>query len=207
MHTHTKEALVELSPDKALNYLKEGNERFVNNKKANVDLLHQVKEGSTGQHPFAAILSCMDSRTSVELIFDQGIGDVFSIRIAGNIANEDIIGSLEYATKVVGSKLILVLGHTKCGAITGACDSVELGNITQLLHKVKPAIEKESETTNDRNGKNAQFVRNVTDLNVKVTIEKIMQDSPIIAELVKEGSVKIAGGVYDVETGRVNFFD
>ena len=166
MRTHSKETQAELNPDLALEILKEGNDRFVKNLKANRNLLQQVNETAQGQFPFATILSCIDSRTSAELIFDQGLGDVFSIRIAGNILNEDILGSMEFATKVVGTKIIIVLGHTKCGAIVGACNNVELGNLTALLHKVKPAIALEKDTTENRTGSNVRFVDNVTTNNV-----------------------------------------
>jgi carbonic anhydrase len=207
MRTHSKETQANLTPDLAIDILKEGNERFVNNLKANRNLLQQVNETMEGQFPFATILSCMDSRTSAELIFDQGLGDIFSIRIAGNILNEDILGSMEFATKVVGTKVILVLGHTKCGAIVGACNHVELGHLTKVLEKVKPAIEAETETApENRNGKNAEFVNRVTENNVHLTIAQIKQESPIIAELEANGQLKIIGGVYNVETGKVTFY-
>lgn len=207
MRTQTKETQTSLTPEKAIQILKEGNERFVNNLKANRNLLQQVNETSEGQFPFATILSCIDSRTSAELTFDQGLGDIFSIRIAGNILNEDILGSMEFATKVVGTKLILVLGHTKCGAIVGACNHVEMGNLTTLLNKVQPAIFNEKTTTENRNGSNTQFVENVTELNVHLTIDRIRRESPIIAELEQQGSIKIIGGLYDVETGKVKFYE
>ena len=207
MRTQTKETQTSLTPEKAIQILKEGNERFVNNLKANRNLLQQVNETSEGQFPFATILSCIDSRTSAELTFDQGLGDIFSIRIAGNILNEDILGSMEFATKVVGTKLILVLGHTKCGAIVGACNHVEMGNLTTLLNKVQPAIFNEKTTTENRNGSNKQFVENVTELNVHLTIDRIRRESPIIAELEQQGSIKIIGGLYDVETGKVEFYE
>ena len=170
-------------------------------------MLQQVNETSSGQFPFATVLSCIDSRTSAELIFDQGLGDIFSIRIAGNILNEDILGSMEFATKVVGTKLILVLGHTKCGAIVGACNHVEMGNLTTLLNKVQPAIYNEKTTTENRTGSNPDFVSNVTEINVHLTIDRIRRESPIIAELEKNGEIRIAGGIYDVETGKVEFFN
>lgn len=207
MRTHSKETQSSLTPAMALQILKEGNERFINNLKANRNLLQQVNETSTGQFPFATILSCIDSRTSAELIFDQGLGDVFSIRIAGNILNEDILGSMEFATKVVGTKLILVLGHTKCGAIVGACNHVEMGNLTTLLNKIQPAIFNEKATTENRDGSNVDFVNNVTEINVSLTIERIRRESPIIAELEQEGHIKIVGGLYDVETGAVDFYE
>lgn len=203
MRTHTRETQDSLTPDMAIQILKEGNERFINNLKANRNLLQQVNDTSTGQFPFAAILSCIDSRTSAELIFDQGLGDVFSIRIAGNVLNEDILGSMEFACKVAGSKLIVVLGHTKCGAIVGACNQVELGNLTTLLNKVKPAIEHENETIANRTGSNPDFVKNVTALNVQLTIDRIRKESSILAELEAAGKIKIVGGMYDVETGQV----
>lgn len=207
MRTLTKEQLKNLAPELAFQILKDGNDRFVRNLKANRDLLQQVNETKEGQFPFATILSCMDSRTSAELIFDQGLGDIFSIRIAGNILNEDILGSMEFATKVVGTKIILVLGHTKCGAIVGACNNVELGNLTRVLEKVKPAIEAEQSTKDNRTGSNSAFVNRVTENNVHLTIAKIKKESPIIAELVESGDLKIAGGLYDVDTGKVTFYE
>ena len=205
MRTHSKETQAELNPDLALEILKEGNDRFVKNLNANRNLLQQVNETAQGQFPFATILSCIDSRTSAELIFDQGLGDVFSIRIAGNILNEDILGSMEFATKVVGTKIIIVLGHTKCGAIVGACNNVELGNLTALLHKVKPAIALEKDTTENRTGSNVRFVDNVTTNNVIHTIERIRRESPIILDLENTGAIKIVGAIYNVDTGSVNF--
>ena len=205
MRTHSKETQAQLNPDLALEILKEGNDRFVKNLKANRNLLQQVNDTAEGQFPFATILSCIDSRTSAELIFDQGLGDVFSIRIAGNILNEDILGSMEFATKVVGTKIIIVLGHTKCGAIVGACNNVELGNLTALLHKVKPAIALEKVTTENRTGSNVRFVDNVTTNNVIHTIERIRRESPIILDLENTGAIKIVGAIYNVDTGRVNF--
>ncbi|UOQ81590.1 carbonic anhydrase family protein [Hymenobacter taeanensis] len=208
MRTHTKETQNSLTPDLAAEILKEGNDRFVNNLKADRNLLQQVNETMNGQHPFATILSCMDSRTSAELIFDQGLGDIFSIRIAGNILNEDILGSMEYATKVVGTKVILVLGHTKCGAIVGACNHVQLGNLTSLLEKIQPAIDAEKETTAEhRTGTNPDFVNRVTENNVHLTIAQIKRDSPVIAQLVADEQIKIIGGIYNVETGKVTFYE
>ena len=180
MRTHTKQTQSDLTPELALDILKEGNERFVNNIKAHRNLLEQVNETSSGQFPFAAILSCIDSRTSAELIFDQGLGDVFSIRIAGNILNEDILGSMEFACKIAGSKLIVVLGHTKCGAIEGACNNIELGNITTLLSKIKPAIAMETQTKSDRNSSNTSFLQNVTKNNVQIVVEKIKEGQKVI---------------------------
>jgi len=206
MRTHSKETLSHLTPDLALAILKEGNDRFVKNLKANRNLLQQVNETSNGQFPFATILSCIDSRTSAELIFDQGLGDIFSIRIAGNILNEDILGSMEFATKIMGTKIIVVLGHTKCGAIEGACNHIEMGNLTALLNKIKPAIEQEKATTENRTGTNEAFVKNVAALNVFLTIDRIKAESPIIAALEQQSAIKIIGGLYDVDNGSVSFF-
>jgi carbonic anhydrase len=207
MRTQSKETQSHLTPDLAIQILKDGNERFIKNLKANRNLLQQVNETSSGQFPFATILSCIDSRTSAELVFDQGLGDIFSIRIAGNILNEDILGSMEFATKVSGSKVIVVLGHTKCGAIVGACNHVEMGNLTTLLNKIQPAIYNEKTITTNRNGSNQDFVQKVTELNVNLTIDRIRRESPIIADLESAGQIKIIGGIYDVENGKVTFYE
>ena len=205
MRTHTKETQQILTPELIIEILKKGNERFVNNIKAHRNLLEQVNETSSAQFPFAAILSCIDSRTSAELIFDQGLGDIFSIRIAGNILNEDILGSMEFACKIAGSKLIVVLGHTNCGAVIGACDDVKLGHLTTLVNKIKPSIEIETQTLSERNGKNIKFVQNVTVNNVKLAVEGIRRRSPILSEMENDNKIKIIGGMYDVETGIVKF--
>jgi len=170
------------------------------------DLLEQVNATSEGQWPFAAILSCIDSRTSAELIFDQGLGDVFSIRIAGNVVNTDILGSMEFACKVAGSKLIVVLGHTKCGAVKGACDHVEMGNLTELLSKLQPAVYQEQMTTGDRSSKNSDFVENVAEINVKRMVKSILQRSYILEQMVENGEIGIIGAMYNVETGVVEFY-
>lgn len=205
MRTHTKKTQETLSPDSALEILISGNSRFVRNIKAHRNLLHQVNETSTGQFPFAVILSCIDSRTSAELIFDQGLGDIFSIRIAGNILNEDILGSMEFACKLAGSKLIVVLGHSNCGAIIGACDDVKLGHLTSLISKIKPSIELETLTVTERNGKNVKFVENVAENNVKLVVEGIRNKSEILSEMENQKKIRIVGGMYDVETGVVEF--
>ncbi len=207
MKTLTKEIQDSITPEGAIEILKKGNERFVNNLKSNRNLLQQVNETSDGQHPFAVILSCIDSRTSAELIFDQGLGDVFSIRIAGNILNEDILGSMEFACKVAGAKAIAVLGHTKCGAVKGACDDVKMGNLTVLLDKLKPAVEAEDTTISDRNSSNSAFVEKVAILNVKQTMQQILRKSPILNEMIEKGEIAITGGMYDVETGAVEFYE
>lgn len=207
MRTLTKELQESITPAMALDLLKEGNKRFVNNLKVNRNLLQQANETSDGQHPFAVILSCIDSRTSAELIFDQGLGDVFSVRIAGNVLNEDILGSMEFGCKVAGAKMIVVLGHSKCGAVKGACDHVEMGNLTALLTKIRPAVDDETTTTVNRNSTNSVFVENVAAINVKRTVRDIMARSPILHELISTGKVGIAGGMHDIATGDVTFFE
>ena len=206
MKTITKEMQQSITPNKAIELLKMGNQRFVQNLKVNRNLLNQANETSDGQYPFATILSCIDSRTSAELIFDQGLGDIFSIRIAGNILNEDIIGSMEFACKVAGSKLIMVLGHTNCGAVKGACDDVKLGNLTHLLDKIKPAIEKET-SESIRNSSNDNFVQKVTELNVHEVVDLIREKSPVLRELLDTNAIGIIGGVHDISTGEVQFFE
>ena len=194
------------TPEKALELLKEGNQRFVNNNQINRDLLEQVRQTASGQRPFAVVLGCIDSRVPAELIFDQGIGDILNVRIAGNIVNDDILGSLEFACKVLDSALIVVLGHTRCGAVRGACDDVKLGNLTTLISKLKPAVdsvknEKDDSTTN------AGFVQKVAVRNVSMTINAIKERSPILAEMIGNAKIGIVGGMYDVETGKVAFFE
>ncbi len=206
MKTQSKESQNNLTPQQALEMLKEGNQRFVKNLKANRNLQQQVMETSEGQFPIATIFSCMDSRTSAELIFDKGLGDIFSIRIAGNVLNDDVLGSMEFGAKVVGTKIILVLGHTKCGAVIGACNAVEMGNLTQLLDKIKPAIHAEKETKENRTGTNESFVNSVTVNNIQLVMEQIRKQSPIIAEMESQGDVQIVGGLYDVKNGEVTFY-
>ena len=196
-----------ITPSMALDILKEGNKRFMNNLKANRNLLEQANETSDGQHPFAVILSCIDSRTSAELIFDQGLGDVFSVRIAGNIINEDILGSMEFACKVAGSKIIVVLGHTKCGAVKGACDHVEMGNLTALLSKIQPAVYDEKTITENRSSSNDAFVEKVTSINVKRTVIGIMERSPILKEMIQNGEIGIIGGIHNITNGEVAFYE
>ncbi len=207
MKTQNAESQSTMTPRMALDILKSGNNRFVKNLKANRDLLEQVNNTRDGQWPFATILSCIDSRTSSELVFDQGLGDVFSVRIAGNIVNTDILGSMEFACKVAGSKLIVVLGHTKCGAIKGACDHVEMGNLTELLAKIQPAVHQEKETTNNRNAKNSTFVENVAAINVRYSVKNIVERSLILEQMVEHGEIGIVGAMYNIETGKVEFYD
>ncbi|HMV13866.1 MAG: carbonic anhydrase [Chitinophagales bacterium] len=207
MKTFSKDRQASITPRIALNLLKEGNTRFIFNLKANRDLLAQVNDTVNGQWPFATILSCIDSRTSAELIFDQGLGDIFSVRIAGNIVNTDIIGSMEFACKLAGSKLIVVLGHSKCGAVKGACDHIEMGNLTELLSKLQPAVYQENTTTENRNSSNSVFVENVSMLNVKRTVKSIIERSYILEQMVENGEIGIIGAMYNIESGKVEFYD
>lgn len=209
MKAHTRETQATMTPQKSLAYLKEGNQRFQNNLKANRNLLEQVNDTSEGQFPFATILSCIDSRVSAELVFDQGLGDVFSIRIAGNFINEDILGSMEFASKIAGTKLIVVLGHTGCGAIKGACDNAKLGNLTTMLNKIKPAINAITEPVDIslRNSKNIEFVDNVAEKNVYLAIEDIRRRSPVLKEMEDSNEIDIVGAMYDINMGAVTFFE
>lgn len=207
MKTQTKEIQAVMTPKSSLQHLKDGNIRFQNNLRANRNLIEQVKDTSKGQFPFATILSCIDSRVSPELIFDQGLGDIFSVRIAGNFINTDILGSMEFACKLAKTKLIVVLGHTACGAIKGACDDVKLGNLTDLLTKIKPAVEAviEPKNINLRNSSNLEFVNNVAVKNIQHTISQIIEKSDVLAEMQSNGDIEIIGAMYDVNTGKVNF--
>jgi carbonic anhydrase len=207
MRTLTREVRDALTPHQVIDVLRKGNERFVGNLKTNRNLLQQVNETSEGQHPMAIVLSCIDSRTSAELIFDQGLGDIFSVRIAGNILNDDILGSMEFACKVAGAKAIVVLGHTKCGAVRGACDGVKLGNLTTLLQKIEGAIALETETIGDRSAQNETFVERVAELNVMLVKSQIMQRSALLAQMVRNSEIAVVGGMYDVESGAVEFYD
>jgi carbonic anhydrase len=209
MKVHTKETQASLTPRMALEILKEGNSRFISNLKAQRDLLAQVNATRDGQWPFVIILSCIDSRTSAELIFDQGLGDIFSVRIAGNIVNTDILGSMEFACKVAGSKLIVVLGHSKCGAVKGACDHVEMGNLTELLSKLQPAVYAESSETDreKRNSKNGIFVEHVSAINVRRGVKNIIERSFILEQMVEKGEIGVVGAMHNIETGEVEFYE
>ncbi|WP_273568438.1 carbonic anhydrase family protein [Maribacter halichondriae] len=207
MKAQTKETQAAITPDSAIEMLKEGNERFAANKKADRDLLEQVGDTASGQYPFATILSCIDSRVSAELIFDQGVGDIFSARVAGNIVNEDLLGSIEFACKLAGTKVVVVLGHTACGAVKGACDDAKLGNLTTLLHKIKPAVAAVPEPSDAglRNSGNIDFVNAVARKNVKMTIENTRSLSPVLKEMEDNGEIKIVGAMYDIKDGSVTF--
>jgi len=207
MKAHTKETQAAISPNSAIELLKEGNQRFVARNMASRDLLDQVNDTSTGQYPFATVLSCIDSRVSAELIFDQGVGDIFSARVAGNIVNEDLLGSIEFACKLAGTKVLVILGHTACGAVKGACDDAKLGNLTILLDKIKPAVDAISEPADAslRNSKNIDFVNEVAVKNVHMTIENTRNMSPVLKEMEDNGEIKIVGAMYDINTGKVSF--
>ena len=204
MRTQTKEIQDNLTPKDAHSILVEGNKRFAQNVKAQRDLKEQVLETSVGQFPFAVILSCIDSRVPAELVFDQGIGDIFSIRVAGNIINEDVLGSMEYGCKVAGSKIVVVMGHSKCGAVTAACENVELGNITSLLQKIKPAVDSvrtEKEEMTDK------VIEKVSIQNVHLSIDRIRNESSILSEMEKNGEIEIVGALYNVSNAEVTFFN
>lgn len=201
LKAQTQSTLSEMTPDKALNLLKEGNQRFLEGQKAERNLLEQMAITSKGQFPFAVVLGCIDSRVPPELIFDLGIGDIFSIRIAGNFVNQDILGSMEFACKVVGSKLILVLGHTSCGAIRGAYEELEMGNLTGLLEKLKPAVD---ELTKDSDHKDSVSLDKIAEVNVKLAVEQIKQRSPMLKAMLDSEMIGISGAMYEVESGKVS---
>ena len=200
----TKSVQASITPDQAISILKAGNERFQSGKPLHRDLKKLVQQTALGQFPFASIVACIDSRSGPELVFDQSIGVIFVARVAGNVANEDIIGSLEYASKVAGSRAIVVLGHTNCGAVKGACDGVKMGNLTELLSKISPAVAA-AKTTGERNSKNHAFVDEVTEINVQDTIAAIREKSPILKELELQGKIKIVGAVYDTSNGKIEW--
>lgn len=208
MNAHTKETQDQMTPQLAKSALVEGNARFVQGQQAGRDLMKQVDQTSTGQYPFATVLSCIDSRVSSELIFDQGIGDIFSVRIAGNFVNEDILGSMEFACKLAGTKLVVVLGHTACGAVKGACDHARLGNLTTLINKIEPAVEAVTEPLDEslRNSSNIDFVNEVAKKNVHMTIDNIRKSSQVLKDMEDAGDIEIVGGMYDIKTGEVTFY-
>lgn len=205
-HSKTKEIQQSYTPADVLNLLKDGNKRFLEGKPMERDLYQQVKETSKGQYPIATVLSCMDSRNPVEIVLDKGIGDIFNIGVAGNVVNSDILGSMEYGSKVVGAKLILVLGHTDCGAVKGAIDDVEMGNLTQLLEKIEP-VAKMAKYDGERTSKNKEFVELVSKENVLNAMNYIRDNSPILKEMESKGEIDIVGGMYDVATGVITFYE
>jgi carbonic anhydrase len=196
----------DMTTEQALRALKEGNKRFVNGQMLNRDLLAQVNVTATGQFPFAVVLGCIDSRVPPELVFDQGIGDIFSPRIAGNFANTDIIGSIEFATRLAGAKLVVVLGHTECGAVKGACDGAQLGNLTHTLSNIAPAVYAAKDVKGDRSSGNKEYVQKVADANVRLTVQALSDRSAVLRELVAKNQLMIVGAMHDVATGRVTFY-
>lgn len=205
-NTQTKESQDSVSPEAAIALLKEGNARFVGNNGATRNLHQQVNDTSTGQYPFAAVVSCIDSRIPTEIVFDQGIGDIFNARVAGNFVNPDILGSLEFACQLAGSKLIVILGHTSCGAVKGACDGAELGNLTQMLEKIHPAINATSSSEGEaRDSSNLKFVNSVSEANVRHNVARTLDESPVLRSLKEEGKIDVVGAMYDVKTGKVAF--
>lgn len=207
MRTHNKESQSTISPDKALTYLREGNLRFLGNLRANRNYLEQVNDTREGQWPFATILSCIDSRTSAELIFDQGLGDIFSIRLAGNVLADEVLGSMEFACRVAGSKLLMVLGHTNCGAIKGACDNVQMGNLSTLIARIQPSVYYERTVQTDRTSSNPDFVHRVATIQVRRSVEGIIERSMVLRDMIERAEVGVIGGMYDVQSGVVDFFD
>lgn len=205
--TQTKESQTAITPQQALAKLRDGNARFVAGQSFVRDFPAQVKATAVGQYPFAVVLSCLDSRQPIEIVLDQGIGDIFSARVAGNVLDVDILGSMEFACKVSGSKLIAVIGHSNCGAIKGAVDNVKLGNLTGLLTKIKPAMDAVPADVQPRTTKNYAFVNDVSEANVKLVMQQIRERSPILRELLNQGQIELVGGMYDLATGKVQFYD
>jgi carbonic anhydrase len=204
--TQTPESQSSITPSQAIEMLKQGNVRFTSGSTTSRDYQSQVSQTAGGQYPIAAVVSCIDSRIPTEIVFDQGIGDVFNARIAGNFVNEDILGSLEFACKVAGAKAIVVMGHTSCGAIKGACDKAELGNLTQMLEKITPAVDAiHTPEGADRSSANAEFVDAVAAKNVELTLAKIKENSPVLKEMIEANEIEIIGAMYDVANGKVSF--
>lgn len=209
MYTHTSETQATVTPARAVEFLAEGNRRFLENLRTNRDLRQQVLETREGQWPFAVILGCIDSRVPAELVFDQGIGDIFSVRIAGNCVTEEIVGSLEFSCKVAGAKLVVVLGHSHCGAVKGACDDVKLGHLTKLLSHIEPAVAatRQPADKSQRNSSNASFVQAVAEKNVRMVVDHLPVMSPVLREMRDSGEIDVVGAMYDVESGSVAFLD
>ena len=203
----TREAQAAITPGKALEMLKQGNERFVSGKAIERDYLAQVKQTSKGQFPFAAVVSCLDSRIPPAIVFDRGIGDLFVARVAGNFVNDDILGSLEFATKLAGAKLIVVMGHTECGAVKGACDAAQLGLLTTTLANINPAVKAVQGDYTPRSSQNAKFVQAVTEMNVQLTMQTLRDRSVVLREMIDKGDIGLVGAMYDVSTGKVTFYE
>lgn len=208
MKAHTLDSQASMTTQKSIDELMAGNKRFLDNARINRDFLGQVGDTAGGQYPFAAVISCIDSRIPTEIIFDQGIGDIFNARVAGNFVNEDILGSIEFACKLAGSKLVMVLGHTSCGAVKGACDDAKLGNLSQMLDKIKPAVDSvQTEPDEARNSTNLSFVNKVSAQNVRLTVADIKSKSPVLNEMFENGEIDIVGAMYDVSCGKVTLID
>jgi carbonic anhydrase len=203
----TKESQAAMTPQQAIAELKAGNERFVSGHPRPRDPLADVKTAASGQYPFAVVLSCLDSRVPIELVLDQGIGDIFSARLAGNVLEQDVLGSMEFGCKVAGAKLIAVIGHSNCGAIKGAIDNVDLGNLTALLSRIKPAIDQVPGDSQSRNSQNLEFVDKVAEANVRLVMQQIRERSPDLREMLDQGKIGLIGGMYDLSTGRIGFFE
>ena len=200
MHTHTKKFRESVTPTQAIELLKEGNQRFLNNIKRHRDNLQLVNETKDEQHPVAVVLSCIDSRTAAELVFDQGLGDIFSIRIAGNVVNDDILASMEFACKIAGAKAVVILGHTNCGAIKGACEDVHLGHLNGLISKIKPAIQECA-------SKDKKDVDLVAEVHVHRMVKEVLTRSTILNQMIQDNEIALVGGMYAIETGEVKFFE
>ena len=205
MNAQSQKSQASITPDIALRLLNEGNQRFITKKMLNRDLMLQMEQTANGQWPFAVVLGCIDSRVPAEIIFDLGIGDIFNARVAGNFVNTDILGSIEYGCKVAGSKLVVVLGHEGCGAVKGACDNVELGNITPMLGNLQQALDAVTDVTDNRTSTNKDFVHKVVEANVQLTVADVRLQSPILKEMEDNNEIAIVGAVYDVATGKVDF--
>ena len=196
-----------MTPQRALTELREGNARFVSAQPRVRHPAADIRATASGQYPYAVVLSCLDSRQPIELVLDQGIGDIFSARVAGNVLDDDILGSMEFACKVAGAKLIAVIGHSHCGAVKGAVDKVELGNLTTLLARIKPAIDQISDDGQPRTSKNDDFVAKVAEANVRLVLQQIRERSPVLRELLDRGQIGLVGGMYDLSTGEIRFYD
>lgn len=203
----TRKAQAAITPAKALEMLKQGNGRFVSGKNVERDFLAQVKQTANGQFPFAAVVSCLDSRIPSAIVFDRGIGDLFVARVAGNFVNDDILGSLEFATKLAGAKLILVMGHTQCGAVKGACDAAQLGLLTATLANINPAVRAVQGDYTPRNSRNAKFVQAVAEMNVQLTMQTLRDRSVVLREMIDKGQIDLIGAMYDVSSGKVSFYE
>jgi carbonic anhydrase len=203
----TKESQAAMTPEQAVAELKAGNQRFVSGHPRPRDPLAEVKTTASGQYPYAVVLSCLDSRQPIELILDQGIGDIFSARVAGNVMDDDILGSMEFGCKVAGAKLIAVIGHTSCGAVKGAIDNVEMGNLTALLSRIKPAIESTPSDGQARTSKDLEFVNKVAEANVRLVMRQVRERIPVLREMLDKCQIGLAGGIYDLSTGSIRFFD